>query len=113
MSFRADLELSGRSVLVCGAGAPALAPIRNLLDASASVTVVGATPVTSITDLAGRGQLILVERAVESGDLASASLIVPATGDAALDSTIVELARQASAPPMAMSDVDAKNAVPF
>ncbi len=98
MSFRADLELSGRSVLVCGAGAPALAPIRNLLDASASVTVVGAAPVASITDLAGRGQLILVERAVESGDLASASLIVPATGDPALDSTIVELAGQASAP---------------
>jgi uroporphyrin-III C-methyltransferase len=98
VSFRADLELSGRSVLVCGAGAPALATIRNLLDASASVTVVGAAPVASITDLAGRGQLILVERAVEYGDLASASLIVPATGDAALDSTIVELARQASAP---------------
>jgi len=98
VSFRADLELSGRSVLVCGAGAPALAPIRNLLDASASVTVVGAAPVASITDLAGRGQLILVERAVESGDLASASLIVPATGDAKLDSTIVGLARQAGAP---------------
>ena len=96
VSFRADLELSGRSVLVCGAGAPALAPIRNLLDASASVTVVGAAPVASITDLAGRGHLILVERAVESGDLASASLIVPATGDAALDSRIVELARQAA-----------------
>ena len=98
MSFHADLELSGRSVLVCGAGAPALAPIRNLLDASASVTVVGAAPVASITDLAGRGQLILVARTVESGDLASASLIVPATGDAKLDSTIVELARRARAP---------------
>jgi uroporphyrin-III C-methyltransferase len=98
VSFRADLELSGRSVLVCGAGAPALAPIRNLLDAAASVTVVGAAPVASITDLAGRGQLILLERAVESGDLTSASLIVPATGDAKLDSTIVGLAKQVSAP---------------
>ena len=85
MSFRADLELSGRSVLVCGAGAPALAPVRNLLDASARVTVVGPAPVTSITDLAGRGQLILVERAFEPSDLAGASLVVPATGDPALE----------------------------
>lgn len=98
MSFRADLELSGRSVLVCGAGAPALAPVRSLLDASARVTVVGASPVASITDLAGRGQLMLVERAFEAGDIAGASLVVPATGDAALDFAIVELAKQTRAP---------------
>ena len=105
MSFRADLELSGRSVLVCGAGAPALAPVRNLLDASAVVTVVGPAPVGSILDLAGRGHLTLVERAVESGDLGKAGLIVPATGDMALDSTIVELAKQAGAPCVIPADV--------
>ena len=106
MSFRADLELSGRSVLVCGAGAPALAPVRNLLDESAIVTVVGPAPVGSILDLASRGHLVLIERAFESGDLGKAGLIVPATGDATLDSTIVELAKQAGAPCVIPADVN-------
>ena len=106
MSFRADLELSGRSVLVCGAGAPALAPVRNLLDASARVTVVGPAPVTSITDLAGRGQLILVERAFEPSDLAGASLVVPATGDPALDAIILEVAKQSRAPCVIPTEIE-------
>jgi uroporphyrin-III C-methyltransferase len=98
VSFPADLELSGRSVLVCGAGAPALASIRGLVDASAQVTVVGEKPVASIVDLAERGQLKLAARAFRLDDLVGASLIVPATGDTALDSQVVELAKRTSAP---------------
>ena len=98
MSFPADLELSGRSVLVCGAGAPALASIRGLLDASARVTVVGTAPVATILNLAERGRLKLVERTFRLDDLVGFSLVVPANGDAGLDSQVVELAKRTSAP---------------
>jgi uroporphyrin-III C-methyltransferase len=98
VSFPADLELSGRPVVVCGAGAAALASVRSLLDASALVTVVGPDPVASIVDLADRKQLRLAERALRADDLAGASLVVPATGDAVLDSEVVELAQRANAP---------------
>jgi uroporphyrin-III C-methyltransferase len=98
VSFPADLELSGRPVLVCGAGAPALASVRGLLDASARVTVVGTDPVASIVDLAGRGQLRLADRPFRLDDLVGVGLVVPATGDADLDSQVVELAKRTSAP---------------
>ena len=97
MSFPADLDVRGRPVLVCGAGASALVPVRNLLDASAAVTVFGPDPVASIVDLAGRRQLTLNRRAVQPSDIAEASLVVPATGDAGRDAEIVELARQTHA----------------
>ena len=37
MSFSAVLELTGRAVVVAGAGADALGPVRSLLDAGAVV----------------------------------------------------------------------------
>jgi uroporphyrin-III C-methyltransferase len=98
VSFPADLELSGRSVLVCGAGAPALAAIRGLLDASAQVTVVGTDPVATILNLAERGQLKLVARSFRLDDLVGASLVVPANGNPGLDAQVVELAKRTSAP---------------
>ncbi len=98
MSFPADLELSGRSVVVCGAGAAALASVRTLLDASALVTVVGADPVASIVDLADRLRIRLAQRALRVDDLAGVGLVVPANGDPTLDAQVVELAKQAKAP---------------
>ena len=98
MSFPAELELSGRSVLVCGAGAAALASVRALLDASAAVTVVGANPVASIVDMADRRQIRLAERELRADDLVGISLVVPATGDDSRNASIIELAKGSSAP---------------
>jgi len=98
MSIPAGLDLGGRQVVVCGAGPTAIAPIRGLLDAQAHVTVIGIEPATSISDLADRGLLILILRAVELDDLAGAMLVVPATGDPLLDREILKLARQRGVP---------------
>ena len=110
MSIPVGLDLDGRQVLVCGAGPVAIAPVRGLLDAHAHVTVVGPEPATSLFDLADRGLLTLISRAVQPDDLAGAKLVVPATGDPGLDRDILELARQRGVPavqPAAAADATA------
>jgi uroporphyrin-III C-methyltransferase len=98
VSIPAGLDLDGRQVVICGAGPTAIAPVRGLLDADAYVTVIGTEPATSLSDLADRGLLTLIPRAAQLDDLAGAALVVPATGDPALDRDILELARQRGVP---------------
>ena len=86
MSFAANLELAGCAVVVAGAGADALGPVRSLLDAGALVRVVGHAPVDSLVDLAERGQIGLERRSPSPVDLRAAHLVV--VGDPALDETV-------------------------
>ena len=86
MSFSAALELNGRAVLVTGAGADALAPVRSLLDAGAVVRVVGAAPVDTVVDLAERGQLGLERRSPSPVDVRGVHLVVVA--DPGLDEVV-------------------------
>lgn len=85
LSFAADLDVDGRRVVVCGGGAATLAPITALLEAGARLTVVGTEVSTTVTGLAQRGLLALVEREPVVDDCAGAALVVPATGDLQLD----------------------------
>ena len=78
MSFAATLDLTGSAVLVAGAGADALGPVRSLLDAGAVVRVVGRSPVDSLLDLAERGQIGLEHRSPSPVDLAAVHLVVVA-----------------------------------
>lgn len=86
MTFTADLELTGRAVLVAGAGADALGPARSLLDAGAVVRVVGTAPVDSLVDLAERGRLGLERRSPSPVDVRGVHLVVVA--DAGLDEVV-------------------------
>lgn len=86
MSFSADLELAGSAVLVAGAGADALAPVRSLLDAGALVRVVGTAPVDTVVDLAERGQIGLDRRSPSPVDLDAVRLVVVA--DPGLDDVV-------------------------
>jgi uroporphyrin-III C-methyltransferase len=86
MSFAAGLELTGCAVLVAGAGADALGPVRSLLDAGAVVRVVGHAPVDTVVDLAERGQIGLERRSPSPVDLGAVHLVVVA--DVALDEVV-------------------------
>ena len=97
-SFATALDLAGRRVLVCGGGPGALGTVRALLEARAQVIVVGPEISTTIRDLGARTQLVTQERAVDSDDLAGAALVVPASGDAAVDTEILALAREHGIP---------------
>ncbi|MCW2809783.1 MAG: cysG [Friedmanniella sp.] len=92
MSFTAGLAVRGRRVLVGGAGPNALAPITALLESGALVSVVGPEVGTTIADLAERGLLTVAHRTVAADDLTGVALVVPASGDPAVDADLERLA---------------------
>ena len=91
--FLADLELTGRRVVVVGGGPAALAPVTALLQAHAVVTVVAAEPGATVADLADRG-LLDVRPRLDLPDLVGTALVVPASGDAAIDRAAAALAAE-------------------
>ena len=94
MSFQGAVEVAGCRVLVCGAGATALAPITGLLDSGALVTVFGTDVSATVSDLGSRGLITLVRRPPVADDLGPAALLVTATGDPDQDQQARELARR-------------------
>ncbi len=95
MSFRTDLDVAGRRVVVCGGGPAALGPIRGLLDSGAEVTVVAVDLTDSIADLARRGLVTAVAADPAAADLVGAALVVPVTGRSTTDAEIRARARAA------------------
>jgi len=79
--YPAILLLEGRLAVVIGGGAVAERKARTLLDAGAKVRVVSSEVTAGIRSRADRGDIELVERRYERGDLAGAAAAVAATDD--------------------------------
>ncbi len=94
--YVADLDLSGRRVVVVGGGAASLAPVTALLQAHADVTVVATELSTTVADLVDRG-LLQVQPALTTDVLTGAALVVPASGDPATDHATMQAAAEAGA----------------
>jgi uroporphyrin-III C-methyltransferase len=110
MSFAATLELAGCAVLVAGAGADALGPVRSLLDAGAVVRVVGPAPVDTVVDLAERGQIGLERRSPSPVDLRAVHLVVVA--DAGLDAVVRRWCAELGVPVVGSRRPDAHQPAP-
>lgn len=80
-AYLSGLRLSGRRVVVVGAGAVAERRLPRLLASGAEVTVVSpeATPV--VVAMAERAELVWLPRAYATGDLDGAWYVLVATGD--------------------------------
>lgn len=87
-----SLELTGRDVLVIGAGRIGAGKAALLVDAGARVTVISRDVVAELP----RGLTSLVQRDYRDGDLAGYALVVSATGDAAVNDRVVTEARRAN-----------------
>lgn len=74
--------LTGMRVVCVGAGRCAERKVESLVAHGASVTVVAPLATPRIRELAARGRIALVGRAYRPGDLAGATLVFGATGDA-------------------------------
>jgi len=79
--YPAILLLEGRLAVVVGAGAVAERKVRTLLDAGAKVRVVAPDSTKKVRGLADAGDIELVDRRYERGDLAGAAAVVAATDD--------------------------------
>ncbi len=96
--FAASLDLRGRRVLVCGAGADALPAVHALLAAAATVTAIATDVGATVADLEARGLLTLERRRPVRADLEQASLVVPASGDPERDAEVIRLAAEVGVP---------------
>ena len=88
------LDLSGRRVVVAGAGAVATRRVRRFLTAGADVRVVAPTASDDIQRQASHGDLTWQPRPVEPSDLDDAWLVLAATDDPGLNDRIAEWAEE-------------------
>lgn len=95
MRLSTGLDVSGRSVVVCGGSPAALGLITELYASGAALTVIATTVPTTIRDLADRGLLTWQTRDWTEQDLVDAALVVPAAADGPENTRITEAARAA------------------
>ncbi|WP_112321111.1 siroheme synthase CysG [Oceanibium sediminis] len=95
--FPIFVNLSGRRVVVSGAGACAVSKLRLLLKTEARIAVFGPDPAPEVLKWAADGRLTHLPRALEQGDAVCAALVYGANEDAALDARAVEIGRAAGA----------------
>ena len=95
--FPAFLDLRGRRCLVVGGGAIAARKVRGLLECGARVTVVSPTLVPELARLATMGGIEHRARPFRRTDARGATLVIAATGLAAVDDAAAGAARRRGA----------------
>lgn len=88
------IDLRGRCCLVVGGGAVGERKVKNLLEASADVTVLSPGATEVIQEAAKEGKVRWVEGEWEPSHLEGAFLVVAATDDAAVNKAVVAAARE-------------------
>ncbi|WP_240917762.1 uroporphyrinogen-III C-methyltransferase [Phycicoccus sp. HDW14] len=88
MTTLLGLDLTGRRVLVVGAGRVGTRRARRFVEDGALVLLVDPSPSDDARRMAGHGDVELRERGVLEGDLDGAWLVLAATGDVALDAQV-------------------------
>ncbi len=93
-SYLSGLRLSGRRVVVVGAGGVADRRLTLLLDSGAEVVVIAPAGTPRIARLAHSGQLSWEQREFRSGDLAGAWYVLAATDDPSVNLAVSAEAEQ-------------------
>jgi precorrin-2 dehydrogenase/sirohydrochlorin ferrochelatase len=96
--YPAILLLDGRLAVVIGGGQIAERKVKTLRDAGAKVRLVADTATAKLRRLAEAGELELVERRYERGDLAGAVVAVAATDDEEVNRGVYAEATEAGIP---------------
>lgn len=109
-SYPICLKLTGRRVLVAGAGRVATRKIERLIEAGAMLQVVATEASAPVRKLAERGQLSLALRAVTDDDVQGALLVLCATNDSAVNARLADAGRAVGA---LVSRVDAPESSDF
>ncbi|MGH1565724.1 precorrin-2 dehydrogenase/sirohydrochlorin ferrochelatase family protein [Mumia sp. DW29H23] len=93
--YPSGLILAGRRVVVVGGGHVAARRLPAFLDAGAAVTVVSPVVDPVVREAAAKGQVTLVEREYEPGDLAGAWYAMASTDRPAVNAAVLEEASAA------------------
>jgi siroheme synthase-like protein len=96
-SYPICLKLTGRRVLVAGAGRVATRKIERLIEAGAALQVVAKEASAPVRQLADRGLLSLALRAVSDADVQGALLVLCATDDSGVNARLAAAGRAVGA----------------
>lgn len=89
------LRLTGRRCLVVGGGRVAERKLNGLLEAGADqITLISPSATADIQAIASAGRIVWNKRSYAAGDLAGVWLVIAATSDRALNSSIAEEAER-------------------
>lgn len=88
-----SLNISGKKCVVIGGGEVALRKITALLGHGAEITVISPQVCAGINELAASGQIRLLRRGYQPGDLTGALLAIAATDDGNINQEVVKEAR--------------------
>lgn len=97
-AFPVFMRVEGRSVVVVGSGAEALAKARLVKQTSASLKLIARAPSQALAAFAAENDVQLISSPYAPRVLAGATLVFAATGDAALDRQIVDDANRLAIP---------------
>nr|WP_233168120.1 bifunctional precorrin-2 dehydrogenase/sirohydrochlorin ferrochelatase [Paenibacillus roseus] len=92
------LKVKGRRCLVAGGGSVAQRKVRGLLEAGADVVLAAPQVTPRLAELARQGDIRLLAREYESGDLSGAMLVFALTDQRHINARIAEEARRAGIP---------------
>jgi precorrin-2 dehydrogenase/sirohydrochlorin ferrochelatase len=84
------LDVSGKACLIVGGGKVAQRKVDSLLEAGALVTVIAIEASAMLMDREGRGEIVLKQRAFQSGDTAAYSIVIAATDQAEVNEAVYE-----------------------
>jgi uroporphyrin-III C-methyltransferase/precorrin-2 dehydrogenase/sirohydrochlorin ferrochelatase len=104
--FPAFHKVSGRRVLVVGAGGEALAKVRLLLETEANILLVGENPEPGLSALAAAHGVRHLPRTLEPEDFDGAVLVFAASGHREADASVVAAARERNIPVNAVDSPD-------
>lgn len=96
--FPVFIDLSGKKVVVIGAGRIAARRIRTLLDFGPDITVVAPEISGELRQEETVGRLCIRERKFREEDLDGAALVLTATGDDSLNTLVCRLCRERHIP---------------
>ncbi len=102
-----SLKISGKRCVVVGGGEVARRKVRTLLEYGANVEVISPDPCRELNKLGGAGEIKVLRRRYQAGDLQGAFLAIAATDNSALNQQVVKEAKE-KAVPVNVAD-DAKN----
>lgn len=89
------LKIEGRRCVVVGGGAVARRKVASLLECGAEVIVVSPVLCVELEERAERGDIVVLRRVFESGDLTGAVLAIAATDDEPVNKAVLAAGRAA------------------
>jgi precorrin-2 dehydrogenase/sirohydrochlorin ferrochelatase len=88
MGYMVNLSLQGRTALVVGGGEIARRKVLDLLASQSAVTVVAKRACEGLLALAAEGQIVVHQRAYQSGDIGDAFIVIAATNDTGVNTQV-------------------------